>query len=100
MEDMLKMDEKEGNCYSLCLLHVPYNSVQKQIIKQWKKNYCALFWHRNKLAPSCTEATVLVNVYPVFVSNFDFDCESNIKQYSTVDRRAYSDNANKNVFVV
>ena len=26
----------------------------------------------NKLVPSCTEATVLLNVYPVFVSKFDF----------------------------
>ena len=31
------------------------------------------------LVPSCTEATVLLNVYPVFVSKFDFNCESNIR---------------------
>ena len=31
---------------------------------------------------ACTElhqATILLNVYPVFVSKFDFDCESNIR---------------------
>ena len=33
----------------------------------------------NYLLPSCTEATVLLNVYPVSVSKFDFDCESNIR---------------------
>ena len=40
-----------------------------------------------------------VNVYPVFVSKFYFDCESNIRKHSTVDRRAYY-NAIQNVFVV
>ena len=35
--------------------------------------------YKYKLVPSCTEATVLLNVYPVFVSKFDFDCESNIR---------------------
>ena len=55
--------------------------------------------YKYKLVPSCTEATVLLNVYPVFVSKFDFDCESNIRQHSTVDRRAYY-NAIQNVFVV
>ena len=49
-----------GNFYSLCLLHVPCHSVQKEIIKQWKKNYWALFWYINKLVPRGTEATVLV----------------------------------------
>ena len=54
-------------------------------------------WYINKLVPSGTEATVLLNVYPVlkFVSKFDF----NIRQHSTVDRRAYY-NATQNVFVV
>ena len=28
--------------------------------------------YKYKLVPSCTEATVLLNVYPVFVSKFDF----------------------------
>ena len=55
--------------------------------------------YKYKLVPSCTEATVLLNVYPVFVSKFDFDCESNIRKHSTVDRRAYY-NAIQNVFVV
>ena len=64
--------EKVDNFYSLCLLHVPCNSVQKEIIKWRKKNYWALFWYINYLVPSCTEATVLLNVYPVFVSKFDF----------------------------
>ena len=49
------------------------------------------------LVPSCTEATVLLNVYSVFVSKFDFDCESNIRQHSTVDQRAYY-NAIQNAF--
>ena len=62
-----------GDCYSLCLLYVPCNSVQKKIIKKWRKNCWALFWHLNKLVPSCTEATVLLNVYPVLVSKFDFN---------------------------
>ena len=84
-----------GNFYSLCLLHVPCHSVQKEIIKKWKKNYWALSWYINKLVPSGTEATVLLNVYPVFVSKFDF----NIRQHSTVDRRAYY-NATQNVFDV
>ena len=70
------MPKKVGSFKSLCLLHVPCNSVQKEIITKWKKNYWALFWYINKLVPSCTEATVLLNVYPVFVSKFDFDCES------------------------
>ena len=61
-----------GNFYSLCLLHVPCNWVQKEIIKYWKKNYWALFWCINSLVPSCTEGTVLLNVYPVFVSKIDF----------------------------
>ena len=91
--------EKVGNFYSLCLLHVPCNSIKKEIIKQWKKNYWALFWYINELVQSCMEATVLLNVYPVFVSKFDFDCESNIRQHSTVDRKAYY-NAIQNVFVV
>ena len=44
--------------------------------------------------PSGTEATVLLNVYRVFVSKFDF----NIRQHSTVDRRAYY-NATQNVLL-
>ena len=79
---MPKSSEKVGNFYSLCLLHVSCNSVQKEIISSGRKNYCALFWYINKLVPNCTEATVLLNVYPVFVSKFDFDCESNIRQHS------------------
>ena len=35
--------------------------------------------YKYKLVPSCREETVLLNVYPVFVSKFDFDCESNIR---------------------
>ena len=73
-----------GNFYSLCLLHLPCHSLH------W-----ALFWYINKLVPSGKEATVLLNVYPVFVSKFNF----NIRQHSTVDRRAYY-NATQNVFVV
>ena len=34
-----------------------------------------------------------------FCVKFDFDCESNIRQHSTVDRREYY-NAIQNVFVV
>ena len=64
---------------------MPLGTKRKFIIEQWKKNYWALFWYINKLVPSGTEATVLLNVYPVFVSKFDF----NIRQHSTVDRRAY-----------
>ena len=71
---------------------------QKPCIRQSKKNYWALFWYINQLVPSCTEATVLLNVYPVFVSKFDFDCESNIRQHSSVDRRAYY-NAIQNVLL-
>ena len=58
-----------------------------------------MFWYINKLVPSCTEGTILLNMYPVFVSKFDFDFESNIRQHSTVDRRTCY-NAIQNVFVV
>ena len=67
----------------------------KRNYKVVEENYWALFWYINKLVPSGTEATVLLNVYPVFVSKFDF----NIPQHSTVDRRAYY-NATQNVFLV
>ena len=59
---------KWGNFYSLYLLQVPFHSVQKEIIKQWKKNCWPSFWWINQITPSGTEATVLLNVYPVFVS--------------------------------
>ena len=72
-----------GNFYSLCLLHVPCHSVQKEIIKQWKKDYWALFWYINKLVPSGSEATVLLNVYPVFVSKFDFNIRLLIEERIT-----------------
>ena len=67
--------------------------------KEVKEKLLGFVMYINQLVPMCTEATVLLNVYPVFVSKFDFDCESNIRQHSTVDRRAYY-NAIQNVFVV
>ena len=51
----------------------------KRNYKVVEENYWVLFWYINKLVLRCTEATVLLNVYPVFVSKFDFDCESNIR---------------------
>ena len=71
----------------------------KRNYKVVKEKILGFFWYINKLVPSCTEVTVLLNVYPVSVSKFDFDCESNIGQHSTVDRRAYY-NATQNFYVV
>ena len=56
---------------------------EKKILKQWKKNYWTLFWYINKLVPSGTEATVLLNVYPVFVSKFDFNIRLLIEERIT-----------------
>ena len=56
-------------------------------------------WHREHGSDNCTEATVLLNVYPVFVSKFYFDCESNIRPLIDRDQRAYY-NAIQNVFAV
>ena len=49
--------------------------------KEVEEKLLGLFWYINKLVPSCTEATVLLNVYPDFVSKFDF----NIRQHSIVE---------------
>ena len=50
---------KVGNFLLLCSVQVSCNSVQQEIIQQWKKNYWALFWYMNKRVPSCTEAAVV-----------------------------------------
>ena len=63
--------KKEGNFDFLCLLLVSCNSVQQEIVKKWKKNYWALFWYINQLVPCCMEATVVLNVWTVFVPNID-----------------------------
>ena len=67
-----------GNFYSLCLLHVPCTSVQKEIIIKAVKEKLLGFFLVYKLA--CTELHGSDSfVYPVFVSKFYFDCESNIR---------------------
>ena len=43
----------------------------KRNYKVVEEKILGLFWYINKLVPSCAEATVLLNVYPVFVSKFD-----------------------------
>ena len=48
----------------------------KRNYKVVEEKLSGFVWYVNELVPSGTEATVLLNVYPVFVSKFDFKRES------------------------